>query len=573
MKIFIIVLALLPFFYIIYKRIKNKMESEENKPLSKKNEIILFLISIILFLIQFGTFNVPSNKVGLVDLKIGKNLNPGQIIAFSGQKGKQAEIIMPGWHYDIFYPWVKSIKMVEDLVVPQGKIAILTAVDGSINNDIVAPKWNKNIDILKMITDYKYFIDNGGKRGIQQLKLTTGTYKINQYQWKVEIIDMIRVNTGEVLVKESIFGEAPKFVETTDDEILAVPLVKSGKYRGIIDKPNPAGLYAIHPYIEKAVTVPVGLQTFIYKGGYTSKIMDIEIDAENDKLTVKKSEIKVPKGGHGAAFSAKTKDNHTVYIGVRVLGQVEPKQAPRFIGTIKRISDLDDKIIEPYTKNILMNIVVKYKALELKNKRQEIGKEISNALRLRTTKTGFRTKTVEITNIDIPPIVLVSGKIASASDALKPALMKKQEAVKEAIKVQNLQEQANQQKTIAEQQVKNKAAESEAKRIIKMADARYYKVKKEADGVNYSIKEKAKAENFSTKQKAEAANFLSKQIGKEAVASLMLQEKINESADKFKVPQTLFISSNGNNATDIVSAHMISKSIKDGLSKSLSNLK
>ena len=511
MKLFITILSILPILVMVIKSIKNK---RNNEAISKNGLIVAGVVSGFLFLSQFGLFKISSDATGHADLKIGNNLSPGQIIAYKDQMGKQATILMPGWHYDIRYPWVMDIHEIKDLVVPQGQIAILSAADGKINNDIVAPVWNEAVDVTKMITDFSYFVKNGGTRGIQQLKLPTGTYKINQFQWKIEFANMVSIQTGEVLVKESIFGKAPNFVETTDDEILAVPLVESSEYRGIVDKSHPAGLYGIHPYTEKANTVPVNLQTFSYKGGYISKEMEVIIDAENDKLKVTSNPKTILAGGHGPAFAAKTKDNHTVHIGVRVIGQVEPKQAPRFVGTIKDIKYLDDKIIEPYTKNILMNIVVKYTALELKDKRQKIGKEISDALRKRTEKTGFRTKTVEITNLDIPPIVLISGKIASASEALRPALVKKQEAVKEAIKVQNLQEQANKQKFIADAQVKERASIEEAKRIKTIADANFYKAQKQADASVYKIKNTAKAENYATKQQADAAKYLSEQIGK-----------------------------------------------------------
>jgi len=579
MKLFITLVALIPLIIVIANAVITKLKNDnldmdevKAQPFTTKTRLILVTSTVVLFLVQFGVFKVASNETGHVDLKVGTDLNPGQIIAYDGQKGKQADIVMPGWHWDPLYPWVKSVEMVNDLVVKPGEVAILTANDGAINKEIVAPKWGDEIDTMKMLTDYRYFLKNSGTRGVQQIKLTTGTYKINRYQWDVNIVPMVRIQTGEVLVIESIFGKSAPFVETTDDEILAVPLVDSDEYRGIVNKPNPAGLYGIHPYTEKAVTVPVGLQTFIYKGGYTSKVMDLVIDAENDKLQVLKDQKDIEEGGHGPAFAAKTKDNHTVYIGVRVIGQVEPRQAPRFAGTIKDVKYLDDKIIEPYTKNILMNIIVKYSALELKDQRERIGVEISNALRARTEKTGFRTKSVEITDLDIPPIVLISGKIESASQALKSALEKKESAVQQAIKVRNLQAQAEKQGIFAEAEVQKKAAKEQAEKIKTLADAEKYRRQQQTDADAYDVNERAKANNFKVKQQADAAKYLADQVGKETVGSLMLQEKINESADKFKVPQTLFITggeSNSKDAKDIVSAHMISKSIKDGLKGSI----
>lgn len=580
MKMFIVLLSMLPLLALIINVIrvklskKNPIAGKEVNKYSLKTTIILVVVSVVLFLVQIGTYYINSNSSGHKQLNLGSNLNPGQIVAESGQKGYQSDIDMPGWHYDIRYPWFLSISEVEDLVVPPKHVAILIAKDGLMNPNEIAPKWTFEkdgktpIDPLKMITDFKYFKDNYGTRGVQQYELTTGTYKINRYLWNVEIKPMIEIESGSVLVVESKFGKAPAFTKTSDDEILSVPLVADESFRGIVNSAYPPGLYGLNPYTQKGHIVPINLITFSYKGGYTSKIMDISIDPENDKLKVNPSESKIPEGGHGPAFSPKTKDNHTVHIGVRVLGQVEPVQAPRFVGTIKDTEKLDDKIIEPYTKNVLENIIVKYTALELKNKREEIGKEIAEALRSRTTSIGFRVKTVEIVDLDIPPIVLISGKIQSTSIQLKQALIEKEKTVRQAIQVQNLQEQANQQGVVAKAKVEMESAKMKEIEIKTIADANYYKAVKEADSKNYDIKETAKANNFSIKQKADAAKYLAEQVGKKVVGEMMIQDKINEGAEKMKVPETYtYVNTSGKSDGDngVTSATILSNAMRSSL--------
>ena len=565
MKLLITIIAMIAILSPIIAAIIEKIKDLQNdkKWMSKRTKIISTIFGVILFVITAGLFYVPADKTGHVTTKIGTNLKAGQIIATGAQKGKQAEVYMPGWNYNILYPWVLDIAMVQDIVVEPGEIVILTSRDGKMNPNIVAPRWNEEVDPLKMTTDFSYFKEHDGTRGVQQYKLTTGVYKINQYWWKTERSNMISIQTGDVLVVESIFGKAPDFIETTDDEILAVPLVESREFRGIVDKSLPAGRYALNPYTEKGITVPVDLQTFVYKGGYTSKTMDISIDPKTDEMIVNEFAEKIPSGGHGDAFAVKTKDNYTVNISLRVMGQVEPKQAARFAGTIKEVKFLDDKIIEPYTKNILLNISVKYTALELKDKREELGKLISETLRKRTQKTGFRTKTIEITGIDIPPIVLAPGKIASASNALKDAMIKKKSAVEEVIKVRNLQKQADNQDILAKAQVNESAAKLDAKTLETLADAKKYQQKQITDAKAYDIEQKAKADNFKIKQSADASKYLAQQIGKDTVGELMKIQEYNKNAKDWKVPNSLtIIGGKDINANSVVGPKIIADALQ-----------
>lgn len=533
------------------------------KPTSKKVIIASCLVGILTIGASFGWFYVPEKHSGHVTRKMGDPLKSGHLIARTsmGERGQQSQLLPPGFDYDIGYPWVVSIDYVKDFEVPAGKFAILEAVDGTMPKNIVADKWSDDVDEKKMLRDFEYFQKNGGERGIQQYIVKTGIYRINRFQWKnIKTYKLTEIRANEVLVIESKFGEAPAFTETSDDEILSVPLVKNRDYRGIVDKAFPSGYYAIHPHTEQAHPVSIVLETYIYGGGYHYDTMDLVIDPENDKLVTVKGQGDVPSQKDGSAFEAKTKDNHTVRFDVRVLGQIEPVQAPRFIGTIRDPQVLDDKVIEPFTRNILSNITLEYSALELKDKKKEIGQRVSKLLRDRTIKTGFRTKTVEITNIDIPPIVLIPKKIESASTALKQALVEKEKSVQQAIKVRNMQDQADNQEELAKATVSNAAADQKASSITKLSAANKKKANDEADADAYRIQQMTAAEEERIVKMAKAYGALAKEVGKEAAASIMLQETINQAAEKYQMPEVLSIGAGG--SADVVAPHMISKAIR-----------
>ncbi len=543
---------------------------------NKKIGIGLAVPGLFAILYSMGMYYVPEKHSGHVTTTIGTPLKSGRLIAFTdkGERGLQSKLLQPGYGHDWRYPYFMDIDVVPDYEVKAGQFVVLTARDGAMNPNIVSKKWDtEKVDPVQMIEDVEYFIKKGGERGIQQFILTTGIYRLNQHQWKnIEVYNLTEVQANEVLVIESKFGKAPAFKETSDDEILSVPLVKDRSYRGIVNEAFASGFYAIHPRTEQAHKVSIVLETFIYGGGYVPVTMDLEIDPENDKLLTNRDDNKgvaLPEQKNGGAFTAKTKDNHTVRYDVRVLGQIEPVQAPRFIGTIRDPKSLDDKVIEPFTKNILSNLTLEYNALDLKDKKEEIGLRVSKILRERTIKTGFRTKTVEITNIDIPAIVLIPGKIESASIALKQALEEKEKSVEQAIKVRNMQDQADNQEELAKQTVKNQAADQEAERITKLAEANKTKAQLEADAKAYAVNQQTEANKKRIEETAQAFGVLANILGEDNATKILLQETINEKASEFQTPDVLVIGAGADQGAAIVNSHMISQSIGQSVDKAV----
>lgn len=572
-----------------------------------KYKIIGILIGAIMIGSSFGWYYIPEKTSGQVTLKIGEPLPSGRLLAITskGERGLQTEVINPGYNYSIKHPFVMEVEEVPDFVVPPGKFAVLTARDGQMTPNIVAKKWEtleekvpskliaspsptvtkmveneegemveKTVTMVspeKMLLDVDYFIANGGQRGVQQHILTTGVYRLNRHLWtEVRLVNLTEVKANEVLVLESKFGKAPAFTQTSDDEILSVPLVDSTDFRGIVNKAYPSGFYAVHPRTQEPHKVSIVLETYIYGGGYKSEVMNLSIDPENDKLITSPGSATYPAEKDGSAFQAKTKDNHTVRYDVRVLGQIEPVQAPRFVGTIKDPKVLDNKVIEPFTRNILSNITLEYTALQLKDKKKEIGERVSELLRERTLKTGFRTKTVEITNIDIPAIVLIPGKIESASKALKQALTEKEKSVQQAIKVRNMQDQADSQEELAQATVSNQAADQKAEAIIKLSAANLQKAKDEADAKAYLIEKETEANKERIEETATAYKALAGVLGKDNATSVLLQETINQEAGSFNGPEVVVYGGDSGGDASIVNAHLMSKSMKESLKASAS---
>ncbi|MDH3690135.1 MAG: hypothetical protein OEU36_11725 [Gammaproteobacteria bacterium] len=74
---------------------------------------------------------IGQEEIGhLKRIYLGDDMKPGQIIAFDDQKGPQARILGPGFH---FIPFVNVLFQVEGspvVTVPPGKYGLVTAKDG-----------------------------------------------------------------------------------------------------------------------------------------------------------------------------------------------------------------------------------------------------------------------------------------------------------------------------------------------------------------------------------------------------------------------------------------------------------
>ena len=79
-----------------------KVPSEIDPPFRKYILPIRLVLGAFAFFLIFSTSYViiDANSVGhLKRIYLGKSMVPGQIIAFPGQKGPQAEILPPGFHF------------------------------------------------------------------------------------------------------------------------------------------------------------------------------------------------------------------------------------------------------------------------------------------------------------------------------------------------------------------------------------------------------------------------------------------------------------------------------------------
>ena len=133
--------------------------------------LIGLLVLFVLVVLFKSIYSVGPTQIGLVRKRFGAKLPGNNPVAFEGEAGYQAELLMPGLRfkfcllYDVTkHPWVQ---------VPAGQIGVVIAQVGEptpigAKSGVYKPEFGN-------FTDLKTFIEKGGQKGVQRPVLSPGT--------------------------------------------------------------------------------------------------------------------------------------------------------------------------------------------------------------------------------------------------------------------------------------------------------------------------------------------------------------------------------------------------------------
>jgi regulator of protease activity HflC (stomatin/prohibitin superfamily) len=134
-----------------------------------------FLGGVLVLFVLVGFFksiySIGPTQIGLVRKRFGAKLPGNNPVAFEGEAGYQAELLMPGLRfklcliYDVTkHPWVQ---------VPAGQIGVVIAQVGEPTP--IGAKSGVYEPVFGNFTDLKTFIEKGGQKGVQRPDLSPGT--------------------------------------------------------------------------------------------------------------------------------------------------------------------------------------------------------------------------------------------------------------------------------------------------------------------------------------------------------------------------------------------------------------
>ncbi len=132
---------------------------------------LVFALAVALILLLASVYSIGPTQVGLVRKRFGAKLPGDNPLAFRGEAGYQAQLLMPGLRFKfclVFavtkHPWVQ---------VPAGQIGVVIAQVGQAlpigaKSAVYKPEFGN-------FSDLNTFVERGGQKGVQRPVLSPGT--------------------------------------------------------------------------------------------------------------------------------------------------------------------------------------------------------------------------------------------------------------------------------------------------------------------------------------------------------------------------------------------------------------
>jgi hypothetical protein len=175
----------------------------------------------------FCRFYVKSDQMAIVTAKVGKPLDPGQILARRGQQGVQDDVLGEGRHF--LNPILYDHEIVPVTIVPLKKVGVVTSKVGA---DLPQGE----------------FLAEPGQKGIWRRVLGPGKYRLNPVGYKIDVVDAVSIPIGYAGVVTSLSGrQAPEGQFAAAGE--------KGVWKDILQP----GLYYINPREFKVDVLEIGV--------------------------------------------------------------------------------------------------------------------------------------------------------------------------------------------------------------------------------------------------------------------------------------------------------------------------
>jgi uncharacterized membrane protein YqiK len=451
--------------------------------------------------------NVPQGEIALVLAKDGKSIPPERILgkvvdcekfqdarAFltnGGEKGRQLGILTAGTYrinlavFDIIFAQAAPQHGMspDQLMVHQVKpdaVGIVTTMDGApIAQGEIAGPLIPNHDNFQ---NAQAFLDGGGRRGLQEQVLLSGSWNLNPWFVQVEQVPMTQIPIGYVGVVISYVGKAHEDVSGADFK--HGDLVNPG-HKGVWVTPLYPGKHPINTRVEKVELVP----TTNIVLNWASRTEAHNYDAKLSSITVRSRD--------GFAFNLEV--SQIIHVGAL--------DAPKVISRVGAMQNLVDHVLQPIVGNYFRNAAQNYTVLDFLSARSE--RQSEAAVHIRTAIGLYDVQAIDTLIGDITPPEALMGtltdrKIAEEQkktyEVQQAAQNQRQQLVRETelADIQQQMVQAEQGVNIAElhaqSQIRQASGEAEATRLRAQGDAEAIRATGDAKAEAYRAGVKALGE-------------------------------------------------------------------------------
>jgi hypothetical protein len=446
---------------------------------------VVLILAGLAFLASTSFVLISADKVGhLKRIYLASDLPPGRILALPGQKGPQAQMLGPGFHFRPMLNVLYDVEQFDVVQIPEGYYGQVTTLDGQPMPDgmFMAPVIVD--EKLEAMLNAETFLTAGGYRGPQETVLKPGAYRLNRYLFDVKVgqdTAATVIPTGQVgVVKSNVSTPGLNCKEETvrvseaqhEADALSVPLVPRGCI-GLWKEPLLPGAYYLNRQAYDVTLVDTRVQTWEYKGGYRRRIIDLSIDQQgNLKQSERTVDANVPQAAVDSAVFVKV-EGWDIPQELRVVAQVAPENAPIVAGSVGGINEIEHRILTPLIRSIVRNVagsnirlpkknadgtLAGYefrptRVLDLIENREAIEDTIEDQIKIEARKAGVEIKEIRLGEPAIPPEILIARLRQQLADQLGEAYKRETEAQKQRIETEQARATANEQPRLVESQI------------------------------------------------------------------------------------------------------------------------
>lgn len=396
--------------------------------------------------------------------------------------------------------------------VAADKVGIVTTLDGTpipageIAGPIVSGHDN--------FQNGEKFIAGGGKRGLQEQILLSGTWNFNPWFVDVEQVPMTEIPIGYVGVVISFVGKAQE--DVSGAAFTHGNLVNQG-HKGVWVEPLYPGKHPLNTRVMKVELVPT-INIVLNWSGRTERH---KYDANLAPLTVRSKD--------GFAFDLEV--SQIIHVGAL--------DAPKVISRVGSMQNLVDNVLEPSIGNYFRNSAQDYTVLDFLNARSERQTEASEYIKAALRSYDVQAIDTLIGGIQPPEMLMhtqTERKIAEEQrktyEVQQLAQTQRQQLVRETALAEIQQEMVKSEQSV-------KMAELKANAQIKQATGEAESIKLRALGEAEGIRAtgNAKAETYRTGVEA---------LGAQAYTAMQLMQIIGDRHVRL-IPDVLVGNNGGNN--------------------------
>jgi uncharacterized membrane protein YqiK len=383
--------------------------------------------------------------------------------------------------------------------VPSDRIGIVTVLDGKPipAGDLAGPVVTTHDSFQKG----QAFIEAGGCRGLQESVLLSGSWNLNPWLVRVELVPMTEIPIGYVGVVVSYVGR--EHLDVSGDDFTHGDLVERGR-KGVWNEPLLPGKHPVNTRVMKVELVPT-----------TNIVLNWAQRTEAHHYDERLSPITV-----------RSKDGFSFSLDVSQIIHIGMKAAPRVISRVGSMQNLVDHVLQPTVANYFRNSAQEVTVLEFLSARSQRQKEAFEDIRRAVEAYDVECIDTLIGDI-VPPAELmktqtdrkIADELQRTYDIQRQAQVKRQELERETA-VANMQGEVVRSEQMV--RITERQAQAAAEQAKGEAAALRFRAEAEADAQRMHGEAEASATRATGLAKAEAYRLGIAAVGPDGFTAIQI---------------------------------------------------